>query len=147
MLLTSSAAFKLNISASRETTADNSNKTYCKVHISKHYRTKSRDNTDVGKKAELERKECFFPVGFWYTEVSPCSSHNPHNLLREQQQNNSVDCKFSSGLQIWKDEKQAEKPPDVTVKSKATVKTAQWSGPTYKTPVLILSSRDVTCKS
>lgn len=107
---TSSAAFKLNISVSRETTADISNKTYCKVQISKHYRTKSRDNSGVGKKAELECKECFFPVGVWYTEVIPCSSHNPHNLLQEQQ-NNSVDCKFLSGLQIWKDEKQGEKPP------------------------------------
>lgn len=63
------------------------------------------------KKQSWKYKECFFPVGVWYTEVIPCSSHNPHNLLQEQQQNNWADCKFLSGLQIWKDEEQGEKPP------------------------------------
>lgn len=54
-------------------------------------------------------KTTFFLLG--YTEVIPYSSPNPHNLLQEQPQSNLVDCKFLSGLQIWKDKKQKEKQP------------------------------------
>lgn len=96
---------------SRETTSDTFDIHIVKPKSATTTEPKARTIVVWEKKQSWKYKECFFPVGVWYTEVIPCSSHNPHNLLQEQQQNNWVDCKFLSGLQIWKDEEQGEKPP------------------------------------
>lgn len=71
-----------------------------------NWESRTRELLKNKQKTELEPSRVFFPGEIWYTGVIPCSSHNPHNLLQEQQQNSWVGCKFSSNLQIWKHRKQ-----------------------------------------